>query len=528
MSESTFSVSSNGNEAELAIEDRHYRVRGLDKNTSFDHLKINLKLTSHGRIHIDLLDLYNARNRAAFLAAGHCITGVAKDALEADFIQLIQKLEKHQEEKIKAKMEPEKREIQMTSEEEQEALSLLKDKNLFERILEDFTAAGVVGENTNKLLGYLISISRKLAKPLSGQIIARSASGKSSLMNAILDFVPPEDKHLVTSLTSQALYYMPEDGLKHKVLAVAEDEGSSNATYPLKLLGSENQLTLAVTVRDPDGGFPQTRLKVVKGPVAQLTTSTKPEIDYELGNRYLILTVDESTEQTRRIHEAQRVGETLEGQLTKSNREKVIQIHHNAQRLLKPLMIHNPFAKKLDFPHDQLRLRRDNPKYLGLIRTIAFLRQYQKKSKRTRYQGEIIEYIEVDKIDIKLANELASYVLGRSLDELMPPTRSFLIALDRMVTDLAKEQKIKKESVRFTRREVRERIKWGVTQVREHLSRLVDLELVETHKLPGSTGRYCYSILYVGSVGAMSGACRPDVRPVTDNVTISFSTLKAA
>ncbi|HUO09007.1 MAG TPA: CHC2 zinc finger domain-containing protein [Phycisphaerae bacterium] len=504
----TFEVLHEGKQAELRIGGRSYRVRGLENNTGFDQLKVNVRAAygaggaaGQERFHVDTLDLYNARQRAAFVAAGHQILGVPKATVEADLTQLMVRLEQHQEQAILAKTKvPDAVAVgpKMTPEEEAKALALLREPQLFRRLLADFELAGVVGEETNKLLGYLIAVSRKLNKPLSGQITARSAAGKSSLLNAILDFVPAEDKQVVTAMTGQALYYLPEEGLQHKVLAIVEDEGSQQASYPLKILQSENELILAVTVKDPEGGMPQTQLKRVKGPVAQFTTSTRPETDYELENRYLILSVDEGRQQTQRIHAAQREEETLRGLLRALDREEVLKTHHNAQRLLRPLRVNNPFAEALTFPDHQLRLRRDHKKYLGLIRTTAFLRQYQKPIKSCEHRGQSLQYIEVDLEDVKLVHALAVEVLGRSLDELSPPTRSFLVALHGMVQAVAKERQIPLDAVRFSRREVREGIGWSVTQVREHLEKLLELEYVVCHRVPGPACRWEYELVWDG------------------------------
>jgi DNA primase len=493
-----FQMQADGQQAEMSWGERHYRVRGLSNNTSFDQLKVNVRLQYRGKFHIDNLDLYQARQRTTFIAQGHQVTGVDKGMMEGDLTQLIGHLEKHQEGKLLAQLQPVDVGPVMTPEEETAALKLLKEPKLFERILADFATAGTVGEDMNKLVGYLIAVSRKLDKPLSGMIVARSAAGKSSLLNAILDFVPDEDKEVLTSMTGQALYYMEENALKNKVLAVMEDEGSTQATYPLKILQSEKKLVLAVTVRDPDGGMPQTKTKTVEGPVAEFMTSTRSELDYELENRHIILSVDEDREQTRRIHAAQREAHTLAGLLRRLDREAVMKTHHNAQRLLRPLRVVNPYAQELRFADDRLRLRRDHEKYLGLIDTVAFLRQYQKQVRSCDHRGRPVQYIEVDPEDLRLAHGLAAQVFGRSLDELAPPTRSFLLALHRMVNDLARERKLEKDQVRFTRREARERLKWSVTQVREHLSKLVDLEYVLCHRVPGLAARQNYELLYDG------------------------------
>lgn len=491
-------VSEDGRQAELVCGERAWRVRGLETNTSFDHLKVNVRLAYRNRFHLDTFDLYAARSRATFLAQAEEVTGADKPALESDLAQLIAQLEAHQEKKIMAAMKPLEAGPVLSPEEETAALQLLKEPRLFERILADFASVGTVGEDANKLLGYLIAVSRKLDDPLSGLIVSRSAAGKSALLGAILDFVPEEEKQVVTSMTTQALYYLPNEGLKHKVLAVVEDEGSETASYPLKILQSEKKLILAVTVKDPDGGMPKTELKTVEGPVAQFMTSTQAEFDEELANRYLVLSVDEEREQTRRIHAAQREAETLRGLLRTLEREEVLRTHHNAQRLLRPLRVVNPFADQLSFPDDRLRLRRDHKKYLGLIRVIAFLRQFQKPIRSCEHRGQTLQYIEVDEDDLRLAHELAAQVLGRSLDELAPPSRSFLLALDSLLETLGKEQSLQREKVRFTRREARERLKWSEPQVRRHLDKLQELEYVLCHRVPGTAARFTYELLYDG------------------------------
>jgi len=180
------------------------------------------------------------------------------------------------------------------------------------------------------------------------------------------------------------------------------------------------------------------------------------------------------------------------------DRQDVLTTHHNAQRLLRPLRVNNPFAEALTFPDHQLRLRRDHKKYLGLIRTTAFLRQYQKPIRSCQHKGQTLQYIEVDIDDIKLVHDLAVATLGRSLDELSPPTRSFLIAVHEMVQGMAKHHQIPQDAVRFSRRTLREKSGWSVTQVREHLEKLIELEYVVCHRVPGLANRWEYELAWDG------------------------------
>ena len=117
----------------------------------------------------------------------------------------------------------------MTPEEKEEALRLLRNPKLLDRIVADFD---VVGETTNKLVGYLAAVSRKLDQPLAIIIQSSSAAGKTSLMDAILSFVPPEDQVKYSAMTGQSLFYMGETDLKHKILAIVEEEGADGPPMP--------------------------------------------------------------------------------------------------------------------------------------------------------------------------------------------------------------------------------------------------------------------------------------------------------
>jgi hypothetical protein len=315
-------------------------------------------------------------------------------------------------------------------------------------------------------------------------------------MDAVLAFVPDEDKVKYSAMTGQSLFYMGETNLKHKALAIVEEEGASRASYALKLLQSEGELTMASTGKDPVTGNLITQQYRVEGPVALLVTTTARDIDEELMNRCLVLSVDEGREQTRAIHQLQRDRRTLEGLIARRDKEALITLHQNAQRLLKPLAILNPYAQFLTFPDQTTRLRRDHEKYLTLIDTITFIHQHQRPVKTAQRGAQAIEYIEVTLSDIELANRIAHDVLGRSLDELPPQTRRLLKLIDGYVSTESERQKVKRNDLRFSRRQLREAITWGDTQLRMHLERLVDLEYVLTSRC-GAGGKYVYELVYV-------------------------------
>jgi DNA primase catalytic core len=489
-----------------AFGERRWRIRGLAKNLPLEQLRVNVLVSragdgGPGAVFVDTVELYSARQRVAFLKQAAAELGVEERVLRSELGEVLLRLEAVQERRIEEALAPKSKTPAMSEAERREALELLRDPKLLDRILHDFERSGVVGEETNKLVGYLAATSRKLEEPLAIVIQSSSAAGKSSLMEAILALMPEEERVQYSAMTGQSLFYMGEADLKHKILGIVEEEGAERASYALKLLQSEGSLTIASTGKDPATGKLVTHDYRVEGPVMIFLTTTAIEIDEELLNRCLVLTVDEGREQTRAIHELQRRSQTIEGLLLRQERDRTRRVHRNAQRILRPLLVANPFAGELTFADTRTRTRRDHMKYLTLIRSIALLHQYQRPLKTVEHQGEEVRYIEVTRDDIATANRLAASVLGRSLDELPPQTRRLLGLVEALVRDRAKIEGLEPHNVRFTRRDVRERTGWGNTQLKVHLGRLEELEYLVAERGGGRAVRSIYA-LSVGEDGA--------------------------
>lgn len=491
-------------EVVIPLEGRRYRVRGLARNMSYDALRVNLLVTLDPEppgvgpaFHADTLDLYLARQRGAFVKQAAVELGLRDDTVKRDLGKVLLKLEELQEIQIRKALEPKRKAVAISDADRDAALELLRDPRLVDRILADFERCGMVGDETNKLVAYLAAVSRKLDDPLAIIVQSSSAAGKTSLMEAVLAFVPEEDRLRFSAMTGQSLFYMGEGDLTHRILAIAEEEGAERAAYALKLLQSEGELTIASTGKDPTTGRLVAQEYRVQGPVMIFLTTTAIELDEELLNRCIVLTVDEEREQTRAIHRLQRQRQTLEGLLARRDREAILKLHRDAQRLLRPLLVANPYAPELTFLDDRTRTRRDHGKYLTLIRSIALLHQHQRPVKTVQHGGQQVEYVEVTLDDIALANRLAHEVLGRSLDDLPPQARRLLLLLDRMVAEGCARSDTERSAYRFNRRDVRDATGWSDFQVRTHMEKLVTLEYVLVHR--GGRGQlFSYELLYDG------------------------------
>lgn len=467
-------------EVRIRIGSRQWRARGLSKNTSYESLRVTLQVAQGPSFFVDTVELYSARHRAAYLKQASEELSVEEKVLKGDLGRIVRRLEELVHEQLSGALSVEKR-VEMSEEERRAALELLRDPRLLDRVLEDFEKTGVVGEETNKLMGYLAGVSRKLESPLAVVIQSSSAAGKSSLMDAVLRFMPEEERVQYSAMTGQSLFYMGETDLAHKILAIAEEEGAQSASYALKLLQSEGELTIASTGKDATTGRLVTQEYRVKGPVMIFLTTTAIEVDEELLNRCIVLTVDEGSSQTTAIHAKQRSSQTLAGLLARQERSHVCALHQNAQRLLEPLLVANPWAEALRFASHTTRTRRDHMKYLTLIRAIALVHQHQREVKTVEHRGKSVRYIEVTREDIARADALASVALGHGLDELPPQTRRLLELVTSWVMGRAKSEGVEASQVRFSRKDVRELTRWSHTVLRKHLERLEELEHLVVH-----------------------------------------------
>jgi len=465
------------------FEDRKYTVKGL-KGHGLDKLKVTVRLDVGDLFNLDTLDLYHQRAREGFSQAAEKLLKADPAKVNRDLLHLAEKLEARRA-KLREERERGEATREMTATEKEEALHLLKDPNLLDRILDDMEKLGCVGEREALALGILGTVSRLLDKPLGLLLLARSGAGKTTVQDAVTDFVPFESLVKYTRITGQALFYKEENALVNKVLAIEEEGGAENAHYAIRNLQSSQTLTIGATRTDPASGKHSTESYTVNGPVFIMLTTTDPKaLDYETRNRFLEVTVNESHEQTARILKAQREEDTLEGLLRQARKDELMRLHQNAQRLLRPLKVMNPFADQLTYPSHGIKMRREQKKYLTLLKAMALLHQYQRPVKKASKNGVSIEYVEIAKEDLRRVNALASDALSRGLDELTSAGRFLYGEIRKLVKakgeekrkDIPPEMPVPEPTV--CRRELRQALGWTDWQLRVHLQELQDLEYI--------------------------------------------------
>jgi DNA primase len=431
-------------------------------------LRATLKVERGTAFHVDTLDLYASRSRTEFTKRVAKALTVDAEAVERDLLALLVEAEKTataSEESADAACSP----PPISDSDRAEALTFLRRPDLLDQAAKDVDALGFVGEDTNKRLLYLVAISRKLPDPLSAIVLSQSGAGKSGITEVIEKLTPPEDVVLFTRLTPQSLYYTEPGFLDQKLVIVEERYGSMEADYSIRVLQSRKKLIAAAPIKDPQTGNMRTKVFTVEARAAFIEATTASAVNHENATRCFELTMDESSEQTRRIHERQRLMRTERGLDLRREAEAITRCHWNAQRLLEPLPVVIPFADRLTFPSSWMRTRRDHARFLNLIEVSAFLHQHQ----RERRNGAIL----ADVGDYAAAYALAASVLAETLSDVKKPLRE---AYER-IRGLCGEG-----DGTISRREIREELAVPDSTVRRWLSDLVDFEYLAIANADGA------------------------------------------
>lgn len=421
-------ASAPGDDLIFDAEDRHWRVRGLRKNQVVGNLRLNVLVRREDvGWHVDIFDLYSARHRANFTKLASLELCVSEAVLSKELGTVLLMAEQAQDRMLRRDEDAEPEVEPMSDIRREQALSLLRSPDLLSRTFGDLGALGLVGERENAAIIVLVAVSRLLPAPLGVVVMSSSSAGKSSLVNAALSLIPDEHRRELSALTGQALFYAAAGSLEHKLLVLTEEDGAGAASYALKLLISEGHLTIASTAQDPRTGRLSAREYRVDGPVALVTTTTRTDLDPELENRCLVLTVDESPAQTARIREAQRQAATAEVLELHERLHALRQLHQDAHRLLEPMRVVVP--RGLDVTYEdrgRVRDRRDHAKLLTLVRAHTLLHQYQREV-HVRVSGDHdVRFVEATTEDVCVAVRLFAHVRGSDIDDLPPHTARIL------------------------------------------------------------------------------------------------------
>lgn len=450
------------------------RLEGLDRlrvtmkteviNRKFQHYLNNPDIAALAiRQNLDLYSITQVE-KLARLIAERLETGVTQ--VTKDLADITNQLERYRLQQIEEKQEAKSVKLKALTEAEREAaITFLKKKNLLQATNELIGKSGIVGEELNRLIMWLIYTSRKTNKPLHIISMGSSGTGKSHLQEKVGDLIPDEDKIEITALTENAFYYFDKAELGHKLILIEDLDGILAALYPLRELQSKQRISKTVTIKDKNGNTKTIHLKVY-GPVCIAGCTTKESLYEDNANRCFLIYLDETSEQDERIMHYQR--KLSAGKINTSDETQARQLLQNVQRILQPITVVNPFAELLQIPKEVFKQRRSNAHYLAFIEVVTFFKQYEREHKVDETTGEI--FIETTIEDIEEANSLMKEILLRKSDELNGATRNYFEELKQCLE--------KNKQTSFTNTSIRNQLRIPISSVKRYHAALLSAGLI--------------------------------------------------
>lgn len=396
-----------------------------------DRLRITIKISRrdtgdplHSIRHT--LDLYQSDYLEKFINKASDQLETGTNVLRRALADLTGQIEAYRLSKIESLKEQKPQFRQLTEERRDRAVRYLKSPNLLQRTNEDIGKTGVVGEEINRLLMYLVFTSRIRQQPLHIVSLGASGTGKTYLQEKVSELIPEQDKLEITILSENAFYYFDRKELKHKLVLIEDMDGVQEVLYPLRELQTKRKISKTIPIKDSKGNLRTITLHV-EGPICLAGTTTKERLYEDNANRSLLIYVDNSHEHKELVMDYQR--RISAGRINTKEEERLKELFKDMQSVLKPISIRNPFAELLKLPEHVFKPLRTNSHYLVFIETVTFYHQYQREIKTDPATGE--RYIETTIEDIEWSNRLLNDVLLAKSDELSGECRGLFERLKR-------------------------------------------------------------------------------------------------
>jgi len=429
-----------------------------------DRLRITLKISRtdtgdplHSIRHT--LDLYHSDYLEKFInkACEQLETGT--NVLKRAIADLTEQIEGYRLSKIESLKELKSKQRQLTEQRQRKAINYLKAPKLMERTNQDIGKTGMIGEENNRLLMYLVFTSRLREQPLHIISLGASGTGKTYLQEKVSELIPEQDKLEITILSENAFYYFDRKELKHKLVLIEDMDGAQDVLYPLRELQSKKRISKTIPIKDSKGNLRTITLQV-EGPICLAGTTTRERLFEDNSNRSLLIYLDNSHEHKEQIMEYQR--KLSAGKVNTKEENELKEFFKDMQTVLKPINIRNPYAELLKLPEYVFKPLRTNAHYLATIETITFYHQYQRELKTDENTGEL--YIETTLEDIEWANKLLRDVLLAKADELNQALRNFYETLKYYVKASGKGV--------FYNKEIREKLRMNPMTVNRYTREL--------------------------------------------------------
>jgi DNA primase len=460
-----------------------YRIKGF-KASQLDSLKVSLQILGGSQVIRAKIELYDYKQTEAISRKAAKVLDSQAAMIAQDLSHLTTHLEAYVQNGQKQEKKSETVEVPQAK--RSQCLAFLKAPDYFEKLGTLIGETGVIGEEMNRLLLYVIASTYKSEDTLHALVQGSSGSGKTHLITKIAELMPPEHTIPLTRVTESSLYNYGEKELKNKLLIMEDLDGlKEEAFLAFRELQSRGELNSSTSIKNEQGNIEAARKRVC-GPIASLSATTKGEVYEDNMSRSLVIAVDESPAQTKRVIHYQ--NRRASGEVDQQQEKQTIRLLQDCMRLLRPLPVVNPFAGKVQLPEEAHKIRRLNRLYQSFVKQITILHQYQRERDK---QGRLI----TEKADLKYACHILFECIVLKVDELDGSLRDYFEQLKAYV-------KAKGQDYAFTRMEIRHALKVSKTRQHVFMQELLDFEYIRPAGGFANKG-YRYNISYWDSLEAM-------------------------
>ncbi len=438
------------------------------------------------------LDLYEYKQVEAVCKTVSEKLGINKDEIEKDLMQLTSLLEYYRDKQMHQNKGQNQKMVTIPAATATKCIEFLKQEKLIDKLNEYIGRAGIIGEETNRILLFVIASSYKMPDTLHGLIQGSSGSGKTRLLKVISQLMPDEEVKRYTRVTDNSFYNQDEYFFVHKLLCFEDLDGlKEDAQLAVRELQSNEILVTSTSIKDQNGSI-RGGERTVRGPIASLACTTKGEIYEDNTSRSFLIAVDESKEQTMKVIQYQ--NSLAAGAINKEEQKSIISFIQNCIRLFKTYEVINPYANKISLPEEAHKIRRLNELYQSFVRQITLLNQYQRKQDK---HGRLI----AEKEDLQTACDILFDSIVLKVDELDGSLRQFFERL---------KGHLKNKEQEFTQRDIRQLVNISKAQCSRFFMLLQEMEYI-TSKYSGNQRKICYKIDYWDNYAKIRAKIKDDL-----------------
>ncbi|MFS1520358.1 CHC2 zinc finger domain-containing protein [Flavobacterium covae] len=360
-------------------------------------------------------------------------------------------------------------------------LDFLKTPNLLHNTNDLLGKIGIVGEEDNRLLQYVTATTYKMNYNLHVLYQGSSGSGKTHTIKQIALLIPPEDVIYLTRVTESSLYNYKNGEFMYKLIVFEDMDGlKEEALMAVREMISNKKLSSSTSIKDKKGNA-DGKIKEVEVSFASLSATTKGELYEDNMSRIIVLSVDESKEQTKRIIEYK--NKVYQGEINKQEQEQTRLFLRECIKLLQVYEVINPYANLVELPENVHKPTRMHDIVMGVINQIVLLNQYQRNKTP---QGQLI----AQKEDVINGLLLMKNSIILKMDELEGKVRTFYESLKKFAEKKAKKEDKRKEDVKFTRFDIKDHYTLSKAQINRYLTDLVSCEYLSKLGKMGKGNQY--------------------------------------